>query len=310
MRLDPSLFSPEERQTYQELGRRFDPEDALAQADSTLRALSTSTRELMAHDFLLEDQTTLRTARDQLDQLHRGGGGPADPDAVPVLAGLVITIAREADKAAQAAAKAAYAKSSNMGDLTLAFWFRMVAKPKEGSEAPLKQAGSLKELGLLVAQDEERARALRELRRARERESEPEQSEPVAPGPEERTAPPYRAAPRGHKAASKKKDSGPPPPRPERIAWEMERDAGKKERNAHGLSALKSAGLLVLGFGGLVLAAEQDSEHHTRANSKLGAMGAILTLVAFFGLTRALVHLVVALIRLGRIKRREPVSRR
>jgi hypothetical protein len=34
MPLDLALFSPEELQPYQELGRRFDPEDALAQADS------------------------------------------------------------------------------------------------------------------------------------------------------------------------------------------------------------------------------------------------------------------------------------
>ena len=59
-----------------------------------------------------------------------------------------------------------------------------------------------------------------------------------------------------------------------------------------------------------MLAGERDSEQHTRANSKLGAMGAILTLVAFFSLTRALVYLVVASLRLGKIKRREPVSRR
>lgn len=145
MPLDLTLFSLHERQTYQDLGSRFDPEDALAQADSTLSALAGGTRELMAHDFLLGDQATLRTARRQLDEIHHGGGeGPVDPDAVPVLAGLVITLAREADKAAQAAAKAAYAKSNNMGDLTLAHGFRMVAKPKEGSEAPLKQAGSLR----------------------------------------------------------------------------------------------------------------------------------------------------------------------
>lgn len=311
MPLDLTCFSPDERQTYQDLGRRFDPEDALAQADSTLSALAGGTRELMAHDFLLEDQATLRAARQQLDESRRGDGeGPADPDAIPMLAGLVITLAREADRAAQGAAKAAYAKSNNMGDLTLAHWFRMVAKPKEGSEPPLKQAGSLQELFILAAKDEKRALTLRELRRARERESAPEQSQPAEHRSEDRIAPPYRAAPRAHKAASKKKSSGTPPPSPERMAWERERDAQKEERREQGRKALKSTALLALGFGGLVLAAERDSEQHTRANSKLGAMGAILTLVAFFSLTRALVHIVVASLRLRTIKRREPVSRR
>jgi hypothetical protein len=313
MPLDLTLFSPDERQIYQDLGSRFDPEDALAQANSTLSALAGGTRELMAHDFLLEDQATLRAARQQLDEVHHGGGeGPVDPDAVPVLAGLVITLSREADKAAQAAAKAAYSKSNNMGDLTLAHWFRMVAKPKEGSEPPLKQAGSLKELFILAAEDEKRALALRELRRAREREQTQERNEPTAPKAEDQTAAPYRAVPRRKKAPkiSNKSDSGPLPRTPERIAWESERDAGQEERRVHGRSALKSAGLLALGFGGLVLAGERDSEQHTRANSKLGAMGAILTLVAFFSLTRALVYIVVASFRLGTIKRREPVSRR
>jgi len=311
MPLDLSLFTPEERQTYQELGRRFEPEGAVAQADSTLRGLLLGTRELMAHDFLLEDQATLRAARKQLDELHGGGGaGPVDPDDVPVLAGLVITLAREADKAAQAAAKAAYAKSQNMADLVLAHEFRMVAKPKEGSEPPLKQAGSMQEMFALVAESEKRARALRELRRERERGG----SEPASTPGEDQTAAPYRAAPKGRKAGSKKKsdsgDSGPPGPSPERIAWRRERDACKEERREHGRSALKSAAMLGLGFGGLVLAADRDSEQHTKANSKLGAMGAILTLVAFFGLTRALVRIVVASFRLGTIRRREPGLRR
>ncbi len=209
MPLDPALFSPEEWQTYQELGRRFDPEDAIAQADSTLLALSGSTRALMAHGFLLEDQATLRAARHELDEVHHGGGeGPVDRDAVPVLAGLVITLAREADK----------------------------------------------------------------------------------------------AAPKG--------DSGPPGPSPEQIAWERERDACKAERGEQGRTALKSAGLLALGVGGLVLAGERDSVQHTQANSKLAAIGVILAVVAFFSLTRALVLFVVGSIRLGRIKRREPVVRR
>lgn len=308
MPLDLALFSPEEQQTYQELGGRFEPDDAVAQADSTLRALSLSTRELMAHDFLLEDQATLRAARQQLDELHHGGvEGPVDRDAVPVLAGLVITLAREADKAAQGAAKAAYAKSNNLADVLIAHSFRMVVKPKEGSEPPLKQAGSLREMFVLAAEQDRKASELRELRRARERER--KESEPAAQKAEDRTAAPYRVAPKGRKAAPKKRESDSPSRKPERIAWEMERDAGKQERRLHGRAALKSAGLLALGFGGLVLAGERDSEHHTKANSKLGAMGAILTVVAFFGLTRALVRLVVAAIRLGKIKQREPVSR-
>ncbi len=306
MPLDLALFSPEEWQTYQELGRRFDPEDAIAQADSTLLALSGSTRELMAHGFLLEDQATLRAVRHQLDELHHGGGeGPVDRDAVPVLAGLVITLAREADKAAQEAAKAAHGKSKNLGDLTLAHWFRMVAKPKEGSAPPLKKAGSLQELVALVAEEERQASVRRELRRERERRG----SAPVAPGAESRKAAPYRAAPRGRKAAPKG-DSGPPAPSPEQIAWERERDACRAQRGEQGRTALKSAGLLALGAGGLVLAGEQDSVQHTQANSKLAALGVILAVVAFFSLTRALVLFVVCSIRLVRIERREPVVRR
>lgn len=308
MPLDLARLSQEERQTYLDLGRRYDPEVALAQADSTLQAFTGSMRELMNQGFLFEDHMTLTAARKQLDELLHGGQAPVDPDTLPVLAGILITLAHEAEKAAQEAARAAHHLSQNIGDLLIVQRFKVVARPKEGCEPELKKSGSLQELFVLAAEDERRANALRELRRARERAPWKE-SESEPPPPEEPEAAPYRAAPHANKAASRRSNKQ-PGPTPEQIAWAKSFDACKKERSEHGRSVLKSAALLALGVGGLVVVAEWDSEGHTQANSKLAAMGFLLAVVSFFGLIRSLVRLVVTSQRLSAIARQEPVERR
>ena len=311
MLLDLSLLYPEERQSYLDLGRRYDPAVALAQADSTMRAFAGSMRELMEQGFLFEDQMALLAARNQLDELYHGRNeGPVDPDDVPILAGMVITLAREAEKAAREAARVAYHASRSELDLLIVHWFK-VAPPKEGCEPPLRKTGSLQEHMDLEAEDERQARELRDLRRAREREGWKWQQSKTAPTPGEAPkAPPYRAPPAGRKAAPKKERDRPSGPTPEQIVWKEAVDACKKERSEHGRSALTSAGLLALGLAGLLLAAQADSEGHTQANSRLAAGGVLLTLTAFFGLTRALIRLVVVSRRLTALEAREPVDRR
>jgi hypothetical protein len=311
MPLDLDLLYPEERQTYLELGRRYDPEVALAQADATLTAFAGSMRELIEQDFLLDDQMALRVVRDKLNDLHHGRSEePVDPDAVPVLVGMVITLAREAEEAAKEAARVAYHASKSIVDLMIVHWFKVVAQPKKGCEPPPRKTGSLQELLDLNAEDKRRANELRDLRRAREREVWTK-SESAPPPVEAPKAAPYRAPPAGRKATSKKKKSNKPSgPTPEQIVWKEAVEACKKERSEHRRSALTSSALLALGLGGLLMAAEWDSEGHTQANSKLAAMGVILALVSFFSLMKALIHLVVISRRLGSIEGREPVERR
>lgn len=297
---DLSVYSPEERAMYRALGGRFDPEDALAQASLTLGAASRAALELMAHDFLLEDQATLRAARAWLDELHHGGGdGPVDPDAVPVLTGIVITVAREAEKAALDVARATYHASDSLEDVVLSHSLRMVAKPREGTEPAKKGADTVQALVALMSADDQRARALRELRRDRERRG--------PPPPPPRVALPtaaYRAAPAGHHASATTSD--PAAPTLAERAWALERDASATELRAHGRAALKAVALLAFGFGGLVVASQHDHEQPSRATTRLAAMGAVLTVVAFFGLTRALVRLAVEALRHHRIQRRAP----
>lgn len=286
MSLDLAFLSPEERQTYLDLGRRYDPAVALAQADATRRGSIGAMRELMGQGFPFEDHMTLCTIRDELAALLDGSGKePVDPEAVAILAGIVITLAREAEKAAMEAAKIPFSKSQNIGDLMITHWLKVVAKPKEGCEPVLKEAGSLQELFVLVGEDAKKAQALRELRRAWE----------------------LKQAPKGEATKERVRREG---PTPEQIAWAKSLEACKKERSEHGRSALTAAALLAVGFVGLLQAAEWDREGHTQANSRLGALGFLLALVSFFGLIRALIRLVVVSRRLSAIARREPVEQR
>jgi hypothetical protein len=149
-----------------------------------------------------------------------------------------------------------------------------------------------------VAEIEGQKKERRERRRARQSQGSLEDPKATTTPGDYRASPQHRRAPAPENLA--------PRPKPGMGVWKMERDACRKELRDHGVSALKSAGLLALGFAALVWAAQQDQPVHTRANSKLGAAGFLLALVAFIGLIRALVLLASSALRLRRIERRKP----
>jgi hypothetical protein len=226
MLLDLNALSPWEWETYRELGQCFDPGEALAQAGRTLDALTGSvTVGMRRQDFLHEDEATLRAARDQLAFLQRGGDPYPDPEAVPVLAGIVITIAREAERAAKEHAGVAHRGLEGIADLIMiTHAFMIAAKPREGFERTPTEVRSLEEWAALTAGQDLRRQALRELRRARQRA----RHEPTPSRVVNRKAAPYRDAP--SRGASPREGGFRVPTHQEvRIAWENYRDICERE---------------------------------------------------------------------------------
>ncbi len=175
-----------------------------------MRAFAGSMRELIEQDFLLEDQMALLATRNRLDDLYHGRGEePDDPDTVPILVGMVISLALEAERAAKEAARVAYRASQSIVDLMMMHWFK-VAPPKAGCEPPLKKTGSLQDFIDRAAEDERRARELRDLRRARDRDGWKWQKSETAPAPE-RLPRPRPTAPRPRAARPLRRTSATSP---------------------------------------------------------------------------------------------------